>query len=135
MFTKSTIGLAHVATNATIIKVNEALCKIWERSEDVILGDGFTWKDITDERDLAKDEKLLAELHNKLIPSYTLTKRYLMPDGSKKYCEIQVYRVEDSYGDILHYVATVQEVGLDPKLHKILVRIDESLEDLENARE
>ncbi len=135
MFARSTIGLAHVALDASLIRVNQALCEIWERSEDEILDDNFSWKDITDERDLAKDEALLAKLHKKLIPSYTLTKRYLMPDDRRKYCEIQVYRVEDYNGDILHYVATVQEIGVDPKLHKILVRIDKSLEELGNENQ
>lgn len=125
-FDQSTIGCAFIGLDTRVIKVNDALCKIWRRDRDEILSDDFNWPDITHKDDLDADLYLLAELQNRERESYTIEKRYIAPDGSIIFAKLTVWRI-DVAGKTLFYAITVEDMGHAESLRVVISQLRHKL--------
>lgn len=133
-FEFSTIGRAYVALDGTILKVNDALCDVWELSREEILSPSFTWQSITPEPDLSRDLALLRQLLQGVIKSYSLEKRYRRPPGSTtkyKYVQLKVWGVHDDEGELSHLSITVADAGFAASVTRSLEALDESIRGLD----
>lgn len=124
------IGAAYIGLDGRPIRVNQHILDIWERTEEEVLSEGFTWQSITPEPDLSDDLALLQKLTQKVIDCYTLSKRYTMPSGVYKWCRLTVWRVEDSDGRVSHYSIHVMDIGMERRLEEILNKIGDVIEGL-----
>lgn len=95
-FDHAPIGMALVGPDGQFREVNTALCHIVGRDETELLG--RTFQDITHPDDLAEDLELLSELVLGLRTDYQLDKRYLRPDGSVVWVQLNVSLIRDERG-------------------------------------
>ena len=133
-FSHATMGMAHVALDGRILRVNDALCKIWELSRAVILSPAFKWQSITPEPDLSIDLSHLEQLLQGVTIRDTMVKRYRRPAGSStefKYVQLTVWRVHDASGAVAYFAISVIELGFAKGITKALEALDRAQEDLD----
>lgn len=79
IFVAAPIGIAYVAPDYKIVKVNPALCAMLGYSEEELTAMSFI--EITHPEDLDKDVELAQRLFEREISHYQLEKRYLAKNG------------------------------------------------------
>lgn len=107
-FERAPIGMALVAVDRRILRVNAALCRILGRSEDALLA--RTVRDITHPADIDADEAHMRRLLDGEVDEYRVQKRYLRGDGSTVACQLDVTLVRDVDGAPDHMIAQVQDI-------------------------
>ena len=103
------IGMAIARLDGPWIAVNPALCDLFGRSPDDLLG-GLSFAELTHPDDLAHEAPLLEELLAGARTSYALDKRYRHPDGSDIWTTTVVTLVRDADGTPRHYVAQCLDI-------------------------
>jgi len=108
-FSHAAIGLGHVATDGTWLRVNDALCDIvgYPREELVQL----TFQDITHPDDLDADLQLLRQTLAGEINTYTMEKRYLRRDGSTVNVQLTVSLIRKTEGKPDYFIAAVADIS------------------------
>jgi two-component system sensor histidine kinase UhpB len=79
-FENAAVGMAHVSRDGSILRVNQKLCDILGYSNDELRGKHF--RELTHPDDLESDLRLMAELINGRIESYSIEKRFFRKNGS-----------------------------------------------------
>jgi PAS domain S-box-containing protein len=102
------IGMALVATDGRLLRVNSSFCEIVGYPEARLLQKTFA--EITHPDDLAADLTMLAELTDGKRRSYQLEKRYLHRDGHSVWVRLTVSLVRDTAGAPLHAIAQVEDI-------------------------
>ena len=102
------IGMALVSPLGEFLAVNQRLCAITGRDEEMLLASRF--QDITHPEDLYVDEALLDLLVKGEIPSYELEKRYIHTDGREIWVLLAVSVVRSADGSPRHFVAQIQDI-------------------------
>ncbi len=102
------IGIALVALDGRILRVNAALCRMLGYPEPELLA--RTFQVITHPDDLEADLELLGRLIAGEIPDYQLEKRYLHAAGHEVWGHLSVGLVRDEDGSPLHLVAQLSDV-------------------------
>ena len=102
------IGIATVGLDGRFLSVNRALTEILGRPEAVLLATSF--QDVTHPDDLAADAAHVGRLLDGGETAYRMEKRYLRPDGSAVWTQLDVSLVRDAAGAPLHFVSQVQNV-------------------------
>jgi PAS domain S-box-containing protein len=107
-FTNTTIGLALISLNHSILEANQAFCSMLGYSKDQLVGVFF--KDITYQEDV----KISLDQHNKLISgeidSYHLEKRYIHKQGHLIWVMLNVSIVRNKDNIPLYLIAHIQDV-------------------------
>ena len=107
-FEHSSIGMALVARDGRFLRVNSSLCKIVGYSEEQLLR--RTFQDITHPDDLRKDLDNLHQLLARVIPSYSMEKRYFHRDGSVVLINLSVSLVRDKFGNPKHFISQIEDI-------------------------
>ena len=107
-FEHSSIGMALVARDGRFLRVNSSLCKIVGYSEEQLLRQ--TFQDITHPDDLRKDLDNLHQLLARVIPSYSMEKRYFHRDGSVVLINLSVSLVRDKFGNPKHFISQIEDI-------------------------
>jgi PAS domain S-box-containing protein len=102
------IGMAIVAVDGRLLRVNQALCMITGYSVDELLRRSFA--DITDPGDLAEQQVLDRQLLSGQIPFFQAERRYLGRNGRIIEALVHVALVRDSQGHPLHFTAQIVDV-------------------------
>lgn len=118
-FDHAPIGMALVGLGGEFLRINDALCDLVGYSRNELLG--RTFQDITHPEDLAADLQLLHELLLGERLGYQLDKRYLRPDGTEVWAQLNVTMVRNQQGNPMHFVAQIQDVTERRQLHAALV--------------
>jgi diguanylate cyclase (GGDEF)-like protein/PAS domain S-box-containing protein len=118
-FDHAPIGMALVSPDGQFLEVNTALCHIVARAETELLG--RTFQDITHPDDLAEDLELLSELVLGLRTDYQLDKRYLRPDGTLVWVQLNVSLIRDERDSPIHVVSQIQDITERRLLHDSLI--------------
>jgi diguanylate cyclase (GGDEF)-like protein/PAS domain S-box-containing protein len=118
-FDHAPIGMALVALEGGFMRVNRALCELVGRTHQALLTE--TFQDITHPDDLAPDLELLGELLRGERLEYQMDKRYLRPDGSVVWAQLNVTLVRNQHGNPMHFVAQIQDIGERRALHADLL--------------
>ena len=101
-------GMALVAPNGRLLKVNAALCAMTGYTEQELLA--LDCQTITHPDDLDADLELVAQMLAGEIPSYQLEKRYLRKDGQLMWVLLAVSLVRDVAGRPRHFVSQIQDI-------------------------
>src|SRR5437667_132202 len=79
-FEQAAVGMAHVGTDGSWLRINQRLCDIVGFDRDELLG--RTFQDITHPDDLEPDLALVGKLLAGEVSSFTMEKRYVRKDSS-----------------------------------------------------
>ena len=118
-FDHAPIGMALVGIDGSFVRVNRALCDIVGYEPADLLA--RTFQQITVPEDLEADLQLLHELLLGERVDYQLDKRYLRPDGSTVWAQLNVTMVRSGQGNPVHFVAQIQDVTERRSMHEALI--------------
>jgi len=125
-FDHAPIGLALVSPEGQFTEVNAALCKIVGYSNEELLQ--TTFQTITHPDDLDSDLALFQQLTNDEIKSYSLDKRYFHKNGSIVWIVLAASVVRDAQGQLLHFIAQIEDVTEARKTQEALAERSAELE-------
>ncbi len=109
IFEQAAAGMATVSPTGRLLRVNQRLCQLLGYSESELLARGF--QDVTHPADLDLDLGLFQLMLSGAIPSYSMEKRYLRPDGSLIWANLTVSALRDSSGQIQYFISVVQDIS------------------------
>jgi PAS domain S-box-containing protein len=98
-----------VSIDGKWLKVNSNVCKILGYSEEELLKK--TFQDITHPDDLDLDLKLVKQLLNGEIETYTMEKRYFHKDGQIVWVFLAVSLVKDIHGVPIHFISQLEDIS------------------------
>lgn len=111
MFEGAALGVAHVDPDGRFVQVNPAFETIVGREAAEL--EALRFQDITHPADLDEDLALSADLGAGRIPSYSLRKRYLRPDGEVVWVNLTGSVVPGADGAPNHFVAVIEDITAD----------------------
>ncbi|CAK8718242.1 histidine kinase [Candidatus Electronema halotolerans] len=134
-FEQAAVGIAHVAPDGRLLRVNRRLCAILGYPQEELLAK--TIMDITHpdhkERSYAKAINLAAEPAQE---NYSMEKQYLHRNGNAIWVNHTVSLVRDSKGYPLYYISVIEDIqarkAMEAVLHErtaLLVRSNKELDD------
>jgi diguanylate cyclase (GGDEF)-like protein/PAS domain S-box-containing protein len=108
-FDGAAIGMALVAPDGAVLRVNDELCAIVGSSRGELLAKRF--QDMTHPDDLAADLDYRRAVLEGRRSSYQMEKRCLRADGTIVWTSLSVSLVRDPAGAPLHFVSQVQDIS------------------------
>jgi PAS domain S-box-containing protein len=108
VFEEGPMGLALVATDYRLLKVNNMLCQRLGYMEAELLG--LTFADFTHPDDLQADVNLAEQLFANQIPYYQMEKRYFKKSGEIIWVRLTSSVIRDHQGNILYALAMVEDI-------------------------
>jgi len=134
-FEYAPIGMALVALDGSLQRVNRALCLITGYPEDEMLGRSM--HDFTDPDDRSADAEKLQQLIAGTIQSVRTETRHIHASGHSVWTTLSVSVVRDSRGDPLHLIAQLEDISGRKLLEDRLRRLADydSLTGVRNRRQ
>jgi len=108
-FELTAVGIAHVSPEGKWLRLNHKFCEIVGYSEAELLG--LTFQDITHPEDLDADLSQAERVRKGELQTYSMEKRYLRKDGSAIWINLTVSAVRDSNGNLMHFIAVVEDIN------------------------
>ena len=115
-FAQAAVGIAHVATNGTFLRINDKLCQIVGYSREELLSK--TFQDITHPDDLDADLSLLNKVITGELPKYSLEKRYTKNDKSEIWINLTVSLVRHEDGTPHYFISAIEDINLRKQAEK-----------------
>jgi len=107
-FEQSAVGMAHVATDGSWLRVNERLCAMLGYTHEELLE--LTFADLTHPDDVERDVGKLREMLAGGASEYSVEKRYVCKDGSIIWVRLNVTLVRDDKGVPQYAVDVIEDV-------------------------
>ncbi|HEX5869359.1 MAG TPA: PAS domain S-box protein [Longimicrobium sp.] len=126
IFEQAGVGLAEVALDGRLIRVNQRLCEILHRTPDELASVRF--QEITEPTDLAGDLEHLERLVRGETTGYSMEKRYVRPDGQRVWAELSVSLLRGPDGEPRHFVSVVQDIQARKDAEARLAESEERLQ-------
>ena len=118
-FEYASIGMALVAPNGALLRVNWALCWLLGYSETELLQK--TFQDITHPDDLQDDLERIQRLLVGEVDSYQMEKRYFHKQGHVVWGLLNVSLVEDYQGKPQYFISQIQDITERKKVETALI--------------
>ncbi|HEU4746850.1 MAG TPA: PAS domain S-box protein, partial [Anaerolineales bacterium] len=118
-FEYASIGMALVAPNGALLRVNWALCWLLGYSETELLQK--TFQEITHPDDLQGDLERIQQLLVGEIDSYQMEKRYFHKQGHVVWALLNVSLVEDHQGKPQYFISQIQDITERKKVETALI--------------
>ena len=132
-FEDSAIGEALVAPDGRFLQVNSSLCEIVGYSETELLQK--TFQEITHPDDLDLDLSYIRQMLSGEIRTYQMEKRYFHFSGSKVWVLLSVSLVRNFDGEVLYFIAQIQDITdrkqAQAKLNDLVTELERSNQELE----
>jgi PAS domain S-box-containing protein len=107
-FENAAVGIAHVATDGSWIRVNDRLCQITGYDREELLQ--LTFQDITHPDDLDSDLQYLHRVASGEFETYQIEKRYLTKSGDAVWVQLTVSAQRLPTGEIDYYISIVEDI-------------------------
>jgi two-component system cell cycle sensor histidine kinase/response regulator CckA len=107
-FDQAAVGIAHVAPDGQLLRINQKFCDIVGYSPEELLAGKF--QDITCPGDLEADRAHVRGVLAGEIQSYSMEKRYVRKDGSLVWINLTDALVRHSSGDPKYFISVVQDI-------------------------
>lgn len=107
-FEQAAIGIAHVAMDGRLLRVNDRLCALLGRSRDEVLAS--TMQDLTHPDDVGANVSYMRQVLAGERETYCMEKRYLRPDGSVVWGELTGSLVRDDCKVPLYFIGAVEDI-------------------------
>jgi diguanylate cyclase (GGDEF)-like protein/PAS domain S-box-containing protein len=127
-FEQATVGMAHVAPDGRWLRVNQALCDIVGYTREEMRE--VTFQDLTHPEDLDTDLRLVQQLLNGEIPSYTLEKRYRHKNGTVVWINLNASLVQDNTGVAKYLIAVINNISDRKRAEQAVLQQQEVLQQL-----
>lgn len=126
IFERASVGIAMVAPDGGLTRVNDAFCDIvgYDHAELARL----TFQDITHPEDLDKDLNFLRQLVAGEIERYEFEKRYLRKDGETAWASLSVTKQLSANGELAYFVSIVKDIEARKKAELSLAALRRDLE-------
>jgi PAS domain S-box-containing protein len=108
-FESAAVGMAHVAPDGALLRVNRRLCEIVGYPAEELQTKKF--QDITHPDDLDSDLVQVRRILSGEIESYGLEKRYLRKDGAAVWIHLTVGCVRDADSRVEYFIVAVQDIS------------------------
>ncbi len=131
IFDQGHLGMAMVAFNGRLLKVNKAFGRLLGYSEAEMMSKSF--QDLTHPEDRDDNQQMVTELFEGRIPAFNLEKRYIRKDGQAIWADLYVSIVMDSKDSPLFAVALVQDVTERHRINETLRDSEERFRGLSEA--
>lgn len=112
------IGMALVGPDHQLLRVNRALGRILDYSEEELLGRSIV--DITHPDDITKDVDQVDRLFRKEIFSYRMEKRYIRKDGRVLWGLLAATILRDAGGRPLAVVGMLEDITLSKRIEELV---------------
>lgn len=120
-FSLAGIGLAHVALNGTLIRVNAKMQDILGYLEDELLQ--LTYRQLTHPEDLGMDRDFVQRVLDNELQSYSREKRYRHKEGHFVWVQISVSTVRTESGAPAYFIVAVEDISERRKAAEQLERM------------
>ncbi|MDB5397433.1 MAG: response receiver sensor histidine kinase response regulator, partial [Rhodospirillales bacterium] len=117
-FELAAVGLAHVATDGTWLRVNRRLCEMTGYKRDELLEK--TFQDITHPLDLDADLEQLNALLAGQRDNYSMEKRYFRKDCSTIWVNLTVSFVRGAAGQPPYFISIVEDISTRKAMEETL---------------
>jgi PAS domain S-box-containing protein len=117
-FEQAAVGIAHIAPDGRILRVNQRLCEITGYSEKELLSK--TIQEITYPEDLPADLSMQNKMLNGQIQIYNLEKRYIPKKGEPIWVNLTVSLVRDKTGEPRYLIKVVEDITARKKAEAAL---------------
>jgi PAS domain S-box-containing protein len=107
-FEFAAVGMALIALDGRILKVNRALCQMLGYSAEVLLERNAN--DLAHPADAKLDAHLVERLLSGTVHSYQIEKRYLTVDRTPVWTMLHVSLLRDDAGQAIHFISQIQDV-------------------------
>jgi PAS domain S-box-containing protein len=107
-FERSPIGMALVAVEGDLLKVNESLCAFLGYTEDELCR--TTWQELTHPDDLLADLASVEATLAGRIDGYTMEKRYIRKDGQTVVGRLNVSLVRSPAGEPRYFISQLEDI-------------------------
>jgi len=107
-FEQAAVGIAHVAPDGHLLRVNQKFCEITGYTVAELLERSF--QDITHPDDLVGDEEHIARILTGEASSYSMEKRYVRQDGDPVWCNLTASLLRDADGKPVWFVSVVEDI-------------------------
>ena len=129
-FEQAAVGMAHVAPDGRLLKVNQKICEILGYSQQELLQK--TFQDITHPQDLQLDLNYVRQMLSGEIQTYSIEKRYLRQDRRVIWVNLTVSLVKDSQGEPDYFISVVEDIS---DRHQLKHSLKQSLWRLSNLHQ
>ncbi|HLL38040.1 MAG TPA: PAS domain S-box protein [Rubrobacteraceae bacterium] len=125
-FEQAAVGIAHVAPDGSLLRVNERVCQITGYPREELLQK--TFQDITHPEDLDADLEQVKRLLDGGIETYSLDKRYVRKDGSIVWINLTGSLVRGPSGEPAYFIAVTEDITRRKQAEEALRRARAELE-------
>jgi PAS domain S-box-containing protein len=108
-FEQAAVGMAHVAPDGRLLRVNRKLAEILGYTREQL--QTRTFQDLTYPPDLANDLAHLGRLVAKEVEQYLIEKRYVRSNGQLVWAKLTVAAVRDQGGGVKYFVSIVEDIS------------------------
>lgn len=127
-FEQAAVGIAHVSTDGSFLRINQKFCDIVGYSHQEMLQ--RTFKEITHPGDLDADLEQFNALLDGKSNTYVMEKRYILKNKELIWVELTVSLVRNKTGKPQWFVSVVQDINERKKAAKKLQEYQERLKAL-----
>ena len=128
-FEHSQVGMAVTSPTKGWIEANDQLQRMLGYSLDELRK--MTWAEITHPDDIEEDANQFERMLAGEIENYTLDKRFIRKDGEVVYTNLNVACIRAETGDVLHVLASFQDISERKKMN---LNLRERIEELDEAQ-
>ena len=131
IFEKAAIGITLIDKTGKPIMVNPKIKEFLGYSEEELLS--MTFSDLSNSEDSEKNYKLLNQLLNKEIDSYSLEKRYIKKDGQIVWGQVTSSLFPNKDGEFSYIIGMVIDITEKKMAEQRLLEMNNKLEYLSNS--
>jgi len=124
-FEQAAVGIAHVATDGSFLRVNQRLCDLLGYAREELLARSF--QQLTHADDLNADLELLNQVLGGHRETYAMEKRYFRKDGAVVWANLTVSLIRDMEDDPAYFISIIEDIS-DRKAMEESLRQAEKME-------
>jgi diguanylate cyclase (GGDEF)-like protein/PAS domain S-box-containing protein len=118
-FADASVGMAVVSADWRWLEVNDALCRLLDRSREELVGQSPA--EVTHPEDIASSRAVVDRALHERRRAQTFNKRYLRPDGEVVWASIDTLRFERRSGEPFFY-CVIRDITAQQRAHDSLAR-------------
>ena len=118
-FADASVGMAVVGADWRWLEVNDALCRLLDRSREELVG--HSPAEVTHPEDIASSRAVVDRALDERRRAQTFNKRYLRPDGEVVWASIDTLRFERRRGEPFFY-CVIRDITAQQRAHDSLAR-------------
>ena len=109
IFENASVGIAHVAHDGQLLRVNQQFCHMVGYPADELMFNKY--QTITHPNDIAENEAGYERMLAGEIDRFSMEKRYIRKDGSILWTDLEVGCARDANHEIQYFIAVVEDIS------------------------